>query len=78
MPGKKRVADPGGAEAVSRHGGYSGYHCFCCGRTEERPLAIGAADYLVKPVSKEHLLEAIRRCDGSFGPEKQGGSPAEA
>jgi PAS domain S-box-containing protein len=30
---------------------------------EERKkgLSIGAADYLVKPVSKEHLLEAIRR-----------------
>jgi DNA-binding response OmpR family regulator len=30
---------------------------------EERKkgLSIGAADYLVKPVSKENLLEAIRR-----------------
>ena len=26
-----------------------------------RALALGAADYLVKPVSKEHLIEAIRR-----------------
>jgi len=28
----------------------------------EKALAMGAADYLVKPVSKEHLIEAVRRC----------------
>ena len=28
----------------------------------KRALAMGAADYLVKPVSKEHLIEAIRGC----------------
>ncbi|MBZ5592745.1 MAG: PAS domain S-box protein [Acidobacteriia bacterium] len=36
---------------------------------EERKkgLSIGAADYLVKPVSKEHLLEAIRRLTATSG-----------
>ena len=36
---------------------------------EERKkgLSMGAADYLVKPVSKEHLLEAIRRSTANSG-----------
>ena len=33
----------------------------------KKALALGAADYLVKPVSKEHLIEAIRRCTATLG-----------
>jgi len=33
----------------------------------KKALALGAADYLVKPVSKEHLIEAVRRCRAAFG-----------
>jgi CheY-like chemotaxis protein len=33
----------------------------------KKALAMGAADYLVKPVSKEHLVEAIRRCTTTLG-----------
>jgi CheY-like chemotaxis protein len=33
----------------------------------KKALALGAAGYLVKPVSKEHLIEAIRRCRVSSG-----------
>jgi PAS domain S-box-containing protein len=46
---------------------------------EERKkgLSIGAADYLVKPVSKENLLEAIRRATAASSWKKQRGSPSE-
>ena len=33
----------------------------------KKALAMGAADYLVKPVSKKHLIEAIRRCRATLG-----------
>jgi CheY-like chemotaxis protein len=33
----------------------------------KKALALGAADYLVKPVSKEHLIEAVRRCMAASG-----------
>jgi CheY-like chemotaxis protein len=33
----------------------------------KKALALGAADYLVKPVSKERLIEAVRRCRVASG-----------
>ena len=33
----------------------------------KKALALGAADYLIKPVSREHLIEAIRRCRVASG-----------
>ena len=33
----------------------------------KKALALGAASYLVKPVSKEHLIEAVRRCMAASG-----------
>jgi len=35
--------------------------------TSIQALRLGAADYLVKPVSKEHLIEAVRRCRAASG-----------
>jgi CheY-like chemotaxis protein len=33
----------------------------------KKALAMGAAEYLVKPVSKEHLIAAVRRCGVTSG-----------